>query len=181
MKSVTYVAVADDDAIKAAVASIDEDVVYTLTDLDGVIGALVMNPPRTLTVKTTANAGSYVVDSTIIATGVTGSGRAVTETFTITDVDGGETFVGTVDFSRVDSVAIEAQSDVDGEFKIGVRDIVCNGVREIRIGGAGAIKLGYGAATDTVASLVVGERIYTQPTRIYGDASTTATKITLFF
>ncbi len=152
--------------------------------LDGVIGDSVMTPARTVTVKTTAAAGSYILDSTVVVSGVDEIGHRVSETFTIGDEDGGETLVGLVGFSVITAIDPDDQVDDSAEFKIGVRDFILGSIpTELRFGAVGNIKLGYATGdTDTIATLIVGEHLPLRPKKIFSTSDTTTTsKVTLVF
>ncbi len=186
MRTVTLATVvADDDAIKLAFAGTLGIQTFSGVALDGVIGVTSMTPPRTLTVKTTAVAVAYTVGSTVVITGLDVAGRIVSETFTLTAAGGGETLVGNVGFSQVTSIVVGAQAIITAQFKIGIRDILFGADVPVglRFGAVGDIKLGYadGSVTDVITTLIVGEHLPLRPKRIYGDASTTTSKVTLVF
>lgn len=184
MKTVSYnTPLIDADAILTTFAVTEDDQELDDTDLDGVIGADLMSPERTLTLATAAATDGYVADSTIVIEGLDRDGLAVSETFTLTDVDGGETFVGTQRFALVTGITVDAQEvDTTGSFIVGVRDIVLDPralPSVIRAGGAGDFHLAYGDMEDTIETVLANTQLNTEPTIIYGDS--TATKITLFF
>lgn len=184
-RSVSYAVIPDDNAILTSTATDDEGAnTYESLDLDGVIGAGVMNPPRQLTVKTAAVAGAYNTVDPIVVTGIDSNLKVQTEEFQPTDPDGGETLLSALSWRRVDSIDVPQQVDDDGAILVGVRDIFCTTVpSRIRVGGAGNLKVKYGDADATVDTLpfAAGETIEVAPDRIYGDADTTATGVVLLF
>ncbi len=186
MRTLTLATVAaDDDAIKLAFAGALTPQTFSGVSLDGVIGVSLMTPPRTITVKTTAVAVAYVVGSTVVVTGLDDSGRVVSETFTLTAAGGGETLAGSVGFSQITSIVVATQAIVTAQFKIGIRDVLFGAEipTALRFGATGNIKLGYadGSVLDTITTLIIGEQLPLRPKRIYGDASTTTSKVTLVF
>lgn len=116
---------ADDDGIKTSVATSTGAVSYSGSDLNGALvssGALSGTTPRNVTVTLTSSTGSYVLNSKVRVTGkhwITGAD--ITEILTITNANGGITLTGTVLFAagQALTVAIEAQADLLGAFKIG--------------------------------------------------------------
>jgi len=183
MKTVTYAAIADDDAIKTSIATSTSIATYSGVGLNGVIGATAMVPARNVTVTTGAHSGTYI-GTAIVVTGTNSEGAVITETLTLTAVNGNETIVGAKGFKTVTSIAVPAQFDTSGTFKFGVRDIICgaNPPKSVRCGGAGALKVTYeDGTTDTIADIAARESLAIAPHKIFGDSGTTVTNLTLFF
>ncbi len=184
MRTVTFQTVADADAIKTSVASSTSEESYSGAELNGAIGAAAMVPARTLSVTTSSNTGSYNIADPITFTGTDSEGNAISEDLTLTNEDGGETLVTTKAFRTVTSIATPEQNDTGGAFTFGVRDIVpvANPPRAVRCGGAGNLKVAYDdGTTDTLTDIIAGEVLAISPTKIFGDAATTASKISLMF
>lgn len=183
MKSVSYAAaLADTDALKASIATAAADVVYATSDLDGVIGTGVMNPARTVSVKTTANASTYTGHA-IVVSGTDPNGAPLSETLTLTATNGGETIVGTKPFRTVTSIGVPAQHDTSGHFEFGVRDVMLGTPpKSIRALAAGDLKVMYDDGTvDTISALAAKETIAISPVKIFGDAATTVVGMSLLF
>ncbi len=184
MKTASYATALNDiDAIKTSIATVAAPVTYATTDINGVIGLTAMSPARTLTVTTAAHALAYSVGSTVTVTGVDAAGRVLTEVFTLTATNGGETLVGTKGFAGVVSIAIGAQLLTLGAFSIGVRDILCGKTPYmIRANGAGDLHVAFDdASEDTIPAMAAKEYITFSPTKVFGDSATTITGLTLFF
>jgi len=119
-------ATADDDGLKTSVASSTSAVSYSGAGLNGALitaGALNTTVPRNVTVTKAAQAGAYTVGSKVRVTFEHWlTGYQVTETFTVTHADNAETFTGCMLMKpgTLPAVAIEAQADTDGSWKIGV-------------------------------------------------------------
>lgn len=123
MRTVEYTdpAVADDDAIKASIASAATDQTYTGAALDGAIGLGLISPPRNMTVTTTLNADIDAVG--VVFTGLDIDGNAQTDTITLTD-GGGTTDVGTIAFAYVSQIFVPAQSGTGGALEFGTGDVI---------------------------------------------------------
>lgn len=151
------------NAIKQSVATNTGTQSYNAAAMDGSIGATTMSVPRTLSITLSASAASYNNTDPIIITGVNSNGEVITESFTPTTVNGGETLRGTKDFVSVLQINTPAQADGLGAFQFGVEDVVCNPrARQIRIGtaGSGNLKLQYNNGNaDTITKLTAGERL----------------------
>lgn len=181
MKTVSYsAALADTDAIKTSIATVAATATYTGGALNGVIGATAMVPARTVSVTTSANVGTYT-GVAIVVTGTDVNGLALSETLTLTAVDGNETIVGSKGFKTVTSIAIPAQFDTGGTFQFGVRDVMCSTPpKAVRCVGAGALKVGYeDGTTDTIADIAARETLLISPTKIFGDGGTTVVGLSL--
>lgn len=180
-KTVSFTAIAATSAIKTSVATATTSSSYTGVALNGAQAGGPYPVPRTVSVTSTAHTGSYTVPSNVTFTGTNGSGVVITETLVLTQVNGGETLVGGKDFLTVTGITVDAQVDTGGAFVFGVQDIIAS-PREIRIAGAGNLKLGYSdGTTDIITALSVGERLPVYPAKIFGDANTTVTNVTLMF
>lgn len=120
--------IADTDAIVTSFATSTSVVTKSGAGLNGVIGAAAISPPRGITIKTAANAGSYNVTDPIAVTGTDIDGNVLAGTGTLTQTDGNETIeiVGSdgSGFASVVSVAFPAQADTSGHFEVGVGSVV---------------------------------------------------------
>lgn len=180
MRTVSFPVIAVANAIKLSIATSVAPITYSGVQLDGAVGAAVMSPPRSIAVTTAAHAGSYTLTG-ITITGTDQSGNVQTEVLTLTAVNGGETVVGTKAFKTVTSIAVLAMTDALGAFTFGTRDIFATPKR-IRVGTTGALKVAYEDGTvDTIPAVLAGETLAISPNKIFGDASTTATNLTLIF
>jgi hypothetical protein len=112
----TDVALADVDAIKASIASSASAESYSGADLDGAVGAGTMDPPRNITITTSAHADIDAVAVTI--TGKDVNGDDITEDITLTD-GGGVTNAGAKAFAEVTQIDVPAQSGTGGALEFG--------------------------------------------------------------
>lgn len=118
----------DVDGVKTAAATPVAAVVYSAANLNGAVmsgvtGQFAGGLPRAVSVTTTVNAGTYVVATPIIVTGVEWrTGKSVQQTLTLTLANGGETINGSVMFSDAFpiTVSVPAQVDAGGTFAFGV-------------------------------------------------------------
>lgn len=110
---------ADTDAIATALASAASAVIYSDTDLDGVLGTGPIFPARGLTM--TLNSHADWDATTAYIRGLDADGNRVTEEYSIPD-GGNATIDGNwgIAFSRALSVHIPAQSGTNGTADIGV-------------------------------------------------------------
>lgn len=139
----------DADAIKTSVGATAGAVVYSGADLNGVIGAATMSPPRSVTVSRTSATGDYTL-TPIVVTGTYG-GETVTDTLTPANANGGDTLYGDQPFDAIVSIARPAQVNTDGAFTFGVGDVWAGPDRWFRaVKGAadGVLALQYDASTD---------------------------------
>lgn len=123
-RTVSYASLAaafDADAIKTSIGATAGAVVYSGADLNGVVGAATMDPPRSITVTRTSSAGDYTL-TPIVVTG-TYHGETVTDTLTPATADGGDTLYGDQPFDAIVSIARPAQVNTDGAFTFGVGDV----------------------------------------------------------
>jgi hypothetical protein len=176
MRAVSYPVLALPAAIKSSTATSTSGQTYP-------ISGATMVPARTISVTTTAMAAAYAIVSPIVITGTDAADRPLVESLSLTQTGGGETIVGLQGFKTVTSIAVPAQALATGAFTFGVRDVVCaTPPVAIRVGTAGSIKLGYADGTvDTIAAAAAGETFRINPIEVFGDASTTATNLTLLF
>lgn len=148
----TAAALKDVDAIKTSIATVAAPATYTT--FNGAIGGA-FDPPRAVTVKTSASVGSYTLTA-ITFTGTYG-GQPVTDTITLTQTGGGETLYGDQPFDTLTSIAIAAMSDTSGAFEFGVGDVYAGAGRFFRavkaVGGAGSIGLQFDGVSDTLPVL----------------------------
>lgn len=113
----------DADGIKTSIATVAAPVTYVVANFNGAaISAGVLDLPRSVSVSTTANVGSYTIAAPIVVTGKRG-GVDVTENLTLTATGGNETIYGTQAFDSIASIAIPAMSNTSGAFTFGVADI----------------------------------------------------------
>jgi len=118
--------VADDDAIVTSFATSASPVTKSGAGLNGVVGATAMSHPRSITITTAANTGSYNIVDPILVSGLDVDGNATSGNGTLTNADGGETIEifagldGVDGFASVTSVVFPAQIDAGGHFKVGV-------------------------------------------------------------
>lgn len=123
----TFTLVRDIDAIKLAVASNAAAQSYTGAALDGALanpGPAVPALPMTVSLTTSAAAGSYHIVDPVVFTGLDEYGVAQTEEIMLTQVNGNEFLVGTKSFSSITQIDIPAQHDGAGQFEFGVEDIL---------------------------------------------------------
>jgi hypothetical protein len=125
--------VLDLDAIKLSVATVAAIATYSGAALDGVTAAAGVSTPAPsgLTgvsqypiAAASSNAGSYVVNSTVVFTG-TRDGKAATSTATVTSADGNLTYVGDAPLDTVTSITVGAQTNTSGHWTFGFNDIAC--------------------------------------------------------
>jgi len=141
-------------------------------------------PGRTVTVTTTAVASAYTTVSPIVVTGTAPGGAVITENLQLTAAGGGQTIVGLKAFASVTQIVVPAQALATGNMSFGVQDVVLTDpISKIRIGGAGALHIMNQDGTfDTIPALLASEEIQAiAPGKLMGDATTTATNITIFF
>lgn len=107
-----------DDALVLSFPTSTDPIVLTAEDFDGDLGA-VLDPPRNITITTTASPGTYVTtDWTIESTALDGS--SISETRALTETGGGETVSGAKVHAAFDSISIPPMNDTNGTIKIGV-------------------------------------------------------------
>lgn len=184
MKTISLAAVADPDAIKTSVATSTSEAVYDDADLNGVIGVAVMRPERTISVTSSAQTGAYDPTDPIVVEGTDANGLPISEDLQLTAANGGETIVSSKAFRTVTAITVPPQADVDGSLQFGVRDVVCaaNPPTKVRCAGAGALKVAFvDGSVDTIPDIAARETVEVSPHKIFGDSSTTATNLTLFF
>lgn len=111
-------ALADADAIVAAIPTAATEQSLAGADLDGVTGYRAMSPSRRL-FFTLSNHADFDA-GTAVVTGKDSSGNTITENFTIPN-GGNDTVLGTKRFARVTGVVFPAGSGVGGEWTLGTR------------------------------------------------------------
>jgi hypothetical protein len=166
-------------AIKTSIATSTNTATYSGAGLNGSIGAAAFGQAQTVSVTTSAHAGTYT-GTAIVVNGKDETGAVISETLTLTQVNGGETIVGTKAFAQVTSVVVPAQFDALGAYTFGVYDVVYSTPpRELRTGGAGTLVLTYqDGSADTITS-AVAEHHKVLPTKIGG--ASTATALTVYY
>lgn len=167
------------NAIKTSIATVAGAASYSGGALNGAVGAGALPMTQTVSFTTSSHAGSYVAGSKVTFTGLDRNGLVITEQLLVTAVNGGETISGLKGFLQVTQIDTEAQVDTAGAFTFGYSDVMCPGCWGLRVGGAGALKLGFAdKTTDTIPAMAVGERIDAMIQKVFG--SSVATKLTLF-
>lgn len=160
-------------AIKTSIATSAAPASYTGAGLNGTVGAASMSAARTIYATLGASVGSYVNGGTITVTGLDATGATISDVLTIVGTGGGTTVLGTKFFKSVTTIAITAQTDVNGTFQFGVMDISCpGGIRAIRCGTTGNLHVAYlDGSTDTIPKVAAGERIDAFVQKIFGDST----------
>jgi len=137
--------VADNDAVKTAIATVVAPVVYTGGDLNGVAMTAggVLSAPHNVSVTTAVSAAAYNIGAgnPIVITGTDYYTRLpIAETLLLTNVNGGETITGTLLFDAATiSIAVAAQANLLGTFEFGVGDLA-PGIQRVEVtDGAGAV------------------------------------------
>lgn len=180
LRTKTFAAIADVDAIKTAIATAAAPATYSGVALNGAIGAAALGVSQTFTVKTRANAGAYVTANPIVVTGLDWQGKIISESVSLTQTNGGETVQGTKAFARFTSIAVPAQNDTSGSFEFGVGDILLDmPARELRAGAIGDIKVGYQDGGTDVLPSIAAERHTVLAFRVYS-TGTTALPVTVY-
>lgn len=173
-------ALASTNAIKTSIATSASPADYTT--FNGTLAGGPYRLPRTVSVTSSASAGSYIITSPIVFTGTDANGTVITESLSLTATGGGETIVGTKGFATVTEIAVPAMHDTSGAFTFGVQDVIVGGCAELRFGKAGNVKVVTSKGnTDTILDIVANERIPLSVSKIFGDASTTVQDITVLF
>lgn len=116
----TNLATADTDAFVLSFASAASIISLVAADLDGVVGADEISPPRNVTITTSTHANIDAV--AVVVTGKVRNkyGKLIAQTDTITTTDGGGvTDAGTKAFSIVETITIPAMSGTAGAIEIG--------------------------------------------------------------
>lgn len=150
-------AAADPNGIKTSFASSASIQSFTAADLDGVVGAGAMTPPRNITITTSAHADIDAVDVVITGKVRDTDGKLVDQTDTITLTDGGNTTdVGTQAFESVETITIPAQSGVGGAIEIGFGDVIGLSKPLISRAGAEAVLMEIEAGTVLAADAITG-------------------------
>ena len=115
LEEFTNLAAADTDAFKTAAATSASIQTFTVDDLDGVVGAAEVSPPRNATITSSTHANIDAV--AVVITGYVRDDRgdliAQTDTITLTD-GGGATDVGTKAFSKITGISVPAQGGTGG-------------------------------------------------------------------
>ncbi len=109
----------DDDAVIVEFATSTGADTRNGAELDGVLGGT-LNPPRNVTVTTTADASTYNTTDPIVISGTDVAGTSITENVTLTNANGGETKTGTKVFATVTSVVFPAMLTTNGGIRVGV-------------------------------------------------------------
>jgi hypothetical protein len=113
----TAVIANDIDSIKLAVATDTNAAEYTTSELDGVFGDEDFDESRYVVVTTSSTVGAFNADD-IVFTGLL-AGEEVTDTITLTAVNGGETLYGDQLFDSITMIEVTAMADTDGTISFG--------------------------------------------------------------
>lgn len=174
IRTVTLAAAAVGNALKTSIASSAAPATYTGVALNGSIGSGRFAVPQTVSVTTSAHAGSYIITTPITVKGTDAFGNAISDTLTLTAVNGGETIVGVKAFMTVTEIDVPAMNDALGAFTFGVYDILLTPqtvARRIRASASGSLVIGYyDGSSDTLPS-ATGEQHDLQVMKVSGTTS----------
>jgi hypothetical protein len=183
--STTAAGLTDADGIKASIVTAVVASNYVGAALDGAVQAAGFGFPRYPTVASTANAATYNTTDPIVVTG-TRSGVVSAVSLMLTAAGGGETITGATPLDTVTAIDVPAQLlAAVGAFTFGVVDMGCRcevnagalgqeiPYREVKVGGAGNLVVGFGDATTCTIPCVADEREPILVHRIYGTSTTT--------
>ena len=186
--------IASANGFKTSIATAATPQTYTAGQINGATGlnpvALTVGSGSSTTgrlsvlpsVTLSSNAGSYVNGSKITFTGLDTNGNTRTSVATIVGTDGGITVHAGQGLVSVSQIAVEAQTNTGGAFTFGWTHVSCPGARGLRAGGTGSVKLGFAdGGTDTIIGLVAGEKLDLAFEKLYSDAASPATKVSLLF
>lgn len=129
----TNPAAADADAIKTSIATTTSTVTYSGADLNGVIGAGAISPPRNITV-TTGGGTAADAPATATITGLAIDGSAQTDTITVAQT--ATIASGTKAFSSVTSIALTAGQGTDATLTFGTGEVIGLDSKLMSLGGA---------------------------------------------
>lgn len=116
----TNVPAADTDAIVTSIAASATALDLSGDDLDGVIGAGAISPPRPITLTTAGADANFVNNSTVTVTGKDKYGYTLTDTITITTGGSPGTFSTAKAFASVSRLQVAAQGTItDGTMEFG--------------------------------------------------------------
>ncbi len=188
-RSVTLLAAElnDVDGIKVALTTVAAPQVYTGAALDGAVidtASGRLDLARTATVSSDASAGAFALDD-IVFTG-TRKGAIVTDTLTLTQINGNETIFGTQAFDTITQIDVAAMADTDGELSFGVGDICApdsDDFKAVKLHAAANLFVqfdeGAGTRSDTIPML---DKIVEQLrfNRVLTGAAETATGLTVY-
>jgi hypothetical protein len=147
----------------------------------------VFDPPRYVSVTTSASGATYNTTDGIVFAGKRG-GVDVSETLMLTDAAGNETIVGNQAFDQITSITVPAQLGGGGAFTFGVSGIAARldeagdaiPYRAIRAGAAGNARIGYQVGAADTLPMGAGETAMVLVERLYG-ALTTIDPVTLYW
>lgn len=109
----------DDDAVIVEFATTASEDTRSGAELDGALGGT-LDPPRNITITTTADASTYNTTDPIVVSGTDAAGTSITENITLTNANGGETKTGLKVFATVTSVVFPAMLTTNGGIRVGV-------------------------------------------------------------
>lgn len=169
-RCVTYTALADDDAIKTSIATVAAPATYSGGALNGAYGGT-FPLPQTVSVTTSSSVGSYILGA-IVFTGTDQDGSVITESLTLTAVNGNETIKGTTAFATITSIVVPAQFDTSGTFKFGVFHLLLKSpMRKIRASAAGNLVLGFQDGNTDTLPCTAGEQQSVLALKVLGTTS----------
>ena len=111
---------ADPDAIKLSIATNAAPQTYTGAALDGATGNASFLQPRAFTVKLAGDGAAFVNGSKVAVTGLDVLGRSMTREITISGATIPATFASDYAFTKITSIAVEAQASGAGSFEFGL-------------------------------------------------------------
>lgn len=112
---------ADPDGIKTAIATVAAATTYSGADLDGVVGAGTMDPPRNVTV-TTAGATPADAPATATINGLDVDGNAISEVITVAQT--ATIATGTKAFASVTSIVLPAADGTGATLAFGFGTLI---------------------------------------------------------
>ncbi len=192
---------ADDDAVKTAIATNVAAQVYIGAALNGALVGVNWRLPRGVSITTSASGATYNTTDPITLTGTDWYGTALVEEITLTLAGGNEELVSLAGFMSITQINTPVQLGGGGQFEFGVRDLVLTQQsdrrrkviigRQIRHGSDGDILIGLEGDTfpadptviDSRRELVTGlegEHHDAYIVRLYGVAITTSDPVTVY-
>ena len=121
IEDLSNTAAPDPNGIVASFSSSASEDVRDGAELDGVIGAGAISPPRNITITTTSHTDIDAVACVVVGTDIYGD--AQTDTITLTN-GGNTTDAGTECFATVTSITIPAQTGTGGAITIGTGEAI---------------------------------------------------------
>ena len=177
------------NALVTSLATSASPSVISGAGLNGTIGANVftygtyaIKTCQSVTVTTSTHTGSYNLVAITVA-GLDAKGNAITDTLTLTQVNGNETLKTSKGFTQVTSITVPAMVDALGAFTFGVTDLFFAQPPRWVIATAAdsVIHMKFGSLGEDLPALTKGVAMPIQPSWIDASATTTATAFTLLF